>query len=341
MTRITPRMLLKPLSSGLVLSILPLTQAAAATILPDAFDPADTATYHDTNNNGTFEEGIDVPYSQRSDDFYTYPIYLLDKYFPAAGWDEAAGTGNLDVIVTTRSTGQTNDAGALEPYDIPDPVVNPNTSPVTDSWGNGGTAETTMLVDNLYQYLVDTFQSSEPFFTFDQNETGGSPDLRLTAQMAIIDPVDESVVAQWSLDDVNNSQYDPTAYVTAAGEICVPDGVTLTVNANDCFDNNLGSGKFDYVINAPGMDLADYIGNGYIFQGLWDFQDVDDGGEEITITGRFSDATTIPAPGTLSLMSIILILLALAKRGTHIPMRWHIRRLFGLNKQADLKWPTT
>lgn len=257
-----------------------------------------------------------MPYSLAFDDFYTYPIYLLNKYFPTAGWNDAAGTGTLDVIVTTRSSGQSNSGGALASYGIPDPITNPNVSPVIDRWGNGGSRETTMLVDDLYQYLFDTFQGSSPYFTFDQNETGGNPDLRLTALVQIIDPTDDSVVAHWSLDNLTNGLSDPTAYVTAAGQLCVPDGVTLTANTTDCFSNNLGSGKFDYVIYAPTFNLADYIGNGYIFEGSWDFQDVDDGGEEITITGRFStDYIQVPAPGTLPLISCAIILFGLAQAG--------------------------
>lgn len=319
---------LKPLSLGSVLAILPLAQSVAA-VLPDIFDPGDVTTYHDTNNNGTFELGIDVPYSLGFDDFHTYPIYLLDKYFPAAGWDAAAGTGTLDVIVTTRSAGQTNSGGELAPYNIPDPITNPNISPVIDSWGNGGSSDTTMLVDNLYQYLFDTFQSSTPYFTFDQSETGSNPDLRLTALVQIINPADDSVVAHWSLDNLTNGIFDPTAYVTAAGQLCVPDGVALIANSNDCFSNNVGSGKFDYVIFAPTMNLANYVGNGYIFQGSWDFQDVDSGGEEITLTGRFSPTfAPVPAPGTLPLMSLVLILIALVQGSKHISTPLRSRSFF-------------
>ena len=284
--------------------------SAAAQQLPDPFDPSDPSTFFDTNTNGTFDAGIDIPYSQQSDDFFSYPIYLLDKYFPEENWDTAAGTGTLDVIVTTRSAGQSNSDDGLGPYSIPDPITNANTDPIVDDWGYGGTPATNMLVDDLYQYLSDTFGASIPAFTFDQNETGGNPDIDVTARAEIIDPSDDSIIASWALDSINNSAFDPAAYVLAAGEICVPDGIQLVVNNDDCFSNNVGSGAFDYVIFAPTMNLTSYLGNGYVFRASWDFQNVDDGGEEITLTGRFAPTVTIPAPGTLSLVSLALLLLA-------------------------------
>ncbi len=284
--------------------------------LPGPFDPTDTSTFFDTNANGTYEMGIDVPYSAQNDDFFAYPIYLLDKYFPTEGWDTSAGTGTLDVIITTRSSGQSNSDGGLAPYSIPDPITNPNTNPVTDEWGYGGTPATNMLVDDLYQYLFDTFGANIPVFTFDQNETGGNPDLNVTAVAEIIDPSDDSVVDFWAFDDLLNSVYDPTEYVLAEGETCAPDGVQLVVNADDCFDSNVGSGAFDYVIFAPTMNLSSYLGQGYVFRASWDFQDVDDGGEEITLTGRFAPngRTPVPAPGTLMLMGVALLLLVLYER---------------------------
>jgi hypothetical protein len=327
MCRALSKLFKNALSVGSVLAILPFTQAVAGPILPDPFDPADVSTYYDTNGNGSFDLGIDVPYSLQFDDFYTYPIYLLDKYFPTAGWGGSSGTGTLDVIVTTRAAGQQNSSGDLAGFNIPDPVVNSNTSSIQDSWGNGGTPETTMLVDDLYNYLFSTFGASIPVFTFDQNETASNPDIQLTALVEILD-AQGNVIADWSLDAVNNSLYDPTAYVTAAGQICVPDGITLTPNANDCFNNNVGSGSFDYVIFAPTMNLANYLNMGYIFKGSWDFQNVDNGGEEITLSGRFAPQT-VPAPGTLLLLSLMLILSALIKGFRHNSLRSLVKLLKG------------
>ena len=309
-----PNNFFKSLCIGSFLTAVSLTQAVAAPILPDPFDPNDVSTYHDTNSNGTFEAGIDVPYSLRLDDFYTYSIDLLQKYFPAAGWDTSSGTGNLDVIVTTRSAGASNSTIG---FNIPEPIVNSNDATLTGSWGDGGSAATTMLVDDLYNYLITTFQGSIPVFVFDQNETGGNPDIDVTALVEIINPLNDSVVAQWSLDSLTNGVFDSAAFVNSAGQICVPDGITQTVNLDYCFSNNLGSGKFENVIFAPTMNLANYIGNGYVFRGSWNFMNADNGGEEITLTGRFAPEIPpqpLPVPGTLFMMSFALLLMSVARR---------------------------
>ena len=295
---------------------------SAALVLPDPFDPLDATTFYDTPGGptvGVYDPGVDVPYSLQFDDFYSYPIYLLDKYVDPE-FDSAAGTGLLDVIITTRSSGQTNDDIAGDIYNIPDPITNSNAGEIIDSWGAGGTTETTMLVDDLYDYLHDTFDASIPVFTFDQNETGKSPSLLVTALVEIIDPNNTSdpVKASWSLDGIDNGVFDPNAFATAPGDVCVPDGTTTTVNQEDCFSNNVGSGAFDYMVFAPTMDLTPYDNTDYIFKVSWHFKEVDDGGEEITLTGRFisdiciEDPTlpqcqTIPEPGTVVLIGVGLL----------------------------------
>jgi len=236
---------------------------------------------------------------------------VLDFLQPDAGWDTAAGTGTLDVIITTRSEGQSNSGGDLAPFNIPDPITNTQENPIDGEWGAGGTTETNMLVSDLLNYLMATFDATIPVFTFDQNETGGNPDLFALAMVEIVDPED-GVLRAWFLDNVNNSSFDDSP-VLAPGEICItPDSISPD---EECFTTNVGSGAFDYLLFAPTMDLTPWADADNLFRVTWRFSDVDDGGEEITLTGRFAPTVTVPEPGTLALFgSALLALVAFGRR---------------------------
>lgn len=270
---------------------------------------------------GTTVDG--VPVATQYDDAYSYSTRVLNYLYPDAGWDAAAGTGTLDVLITTRSSGQTNSGGALAPYNIPDPTTNPNISPgpIDDYWGVPGTtgSDGYMYVKDLYAYLWNTFNATVPVFTFDQNETGGNPDLLVSAKVEIIDGIGGSVLHTWSFDNLfqpGDGSYDINNPVTAPGEICIPDvmnsenppGTADTV----CFNNNVGSGKFDYIIFAPTMDLTSWVDDNNIFKVSWQFNNVDDGGEEITLTGRFT--RQVPEPGVLGLLGLGLIGMGVMRR---------------------------
>lgn len=283
--------------------------------------------------------GLAVQY----DDFYSYSTQVLNYLFPTAGWDASAGTGTLDVIITTRSSGQTNSDIAGDVYKIPDPITNPNTTPIAQSWGGGPTAGEQMLVKDLYSYLMATFQANTPVFTFDQNETGGNPDLLVSAVVEIIDNFGAgAVLSRWAFDNSGDNgalinsgtpffgQYDPGSPVTAPGSITIPDSMN-TCPGNFCtFNNNRGSGQFDYIVYAPSMNLTPWANDpDAIFKVSWVFANVDDGGEEITLTGRFTgdfcvenpnapQCQTIPEPGTLALAGLGLIgLWGLRRRIAH------------------------
>jgi hypothetical protein len=255
-----------------------------------------------------------VPLSAQFDDGFSYPTRILDYFFPTAGWDNTAGTGTLDVIITTRSSGQTNPTG------FPDPITNPNTNPINDTWGAGGTASTNLLVSTLRDYLLATFNTTIPSFTFDQNETGGNPALFVNAKIEIIDPV-LGVLHTWSFDNLTQAgdgDYDPNQLVLAPGVITIPNvlgqsGGGCSTGTGLCnFNNNVGSGAFDYVIYVPTMDLTPWADADNLFKVTWQFTGVDDGGEEITIFGFAT--TQVPEPGGLALMGLAGLGLFFARR---------------------------
>ncbi len=258
-------------------------------------------------------------FATQYDDGLSYSIAVLDYFFPDDGWDAAAGTGSLDILLTTRSSGQSN------PDPFPDPTTNPNTTPIEDMWG-GITDGDPLLVQEVLDYLVTNFNTTVPQFTFDQNETGGEKDLFVTAKVDIIDGDGTTILHTWAFDGIDQAgdgDYDAAdtgnladpAWVQAPGSITVIDpdtGLPVELSAN------VGSGKSDYVVVAPTMDLTPWADADNLFKVTWQFADVDNGGEEIFLTGRFNEQPPrIPEPTTITLLGLgLLALFGVRRRGT-------------------------
>lgn len=332
--------------------------ASAVTILPDPTTTVDG-----------------LPIVQQYDDFLSYSAKLLiewDNLFDVP-WDEndydvATGTGTLDVIIMTP----THAPGDNDPvtqggtdFAFQDSLLSSTGSQETTfsgTWGyfqppaaNPNVIEGPVLVDTVLSYLQKAFgpDATVPVFTFDLNETGDSPDILLTAQVRIIDPgcidnssaacdpantANDTVIAIWALDGLTqagNGLYDPLAQINVQGEICV-DG-----NTEDfCVDNNIGSGKMDFLIVAPTMDLSLYDGMGYWFVGdlsLGTTEEIcvpqehgpdkcdphpgalDNGGEELFLSGAFTpfnppDTPVIPEPASILLVALGMAGVAFSKR---------------------------
>jgi len=119
--------------------------------------------------------------------------------------------------------------------------------------------------------------------------------------VTIFNPSNNTTVASWAFDTILNSTFDETAWVTAP-ETITANGITV--------QSSNGSGKMDFLVYAPTMNLADYYGKGYEFYGDFRMKDLDGGFEELFLTGNFAPHNVVPEPGTMMLLGMGMLGLA-------------------------------
>jgi len=270
------------------------------------------------------------------DDFYNYVVGLNDFYQPDAGWDKVnSGTGGLDLLLYTGAGthDRNQDVGAGDAFNFEDPMSAPsgNTTSFTGSWGIGNQPNGPVTVDALYTYLTTTFGPNVtiPIFYFDMNQQGGDPDLFVAGKVSIIDPNNSNAeIAFWAFDNttdgglIDGTKFGPNpadggTFNTPTDFNPVPPGDASWVYAPGnlvlggdfpLIDENRGSGHPDFIDYAPTMDLSQYLGKGYLFRADFYLTGLNNGFEELYLTGLFSPQCTtncqpvIPEPTSMLLL---------------------------------------
>lgn len=286
---------------ALVLWPLFSVQASAFTYLP--------------NPASTFDG---LPVSRQYDDFISYSTQLLTQ-FGYAGFNGASGVGGLDVVLLTQSGNDNTPVAGGFNFEDPVPSATGSVHSFSGTWGGGIQANGPVTVDNLLDYLHNQFgvTANIPVFTFDLAEPGSaaSRDLEMLAKFMVYDPINDVEVATWALDGLNNSSFDSTEFITIEGELSLTGASSTVYTAS-----NTGSGKYDYLVYSPTMNLSLYSGLGYQFRIFAEFRDVDGSGEEAFISGAFAvqppppPATAVPEPASFLLIGMGLAGYALSRK---------------------------
>ena len=336
----------------MLLGLIFTVQAQALIVLPDPNTiiteppfPTGTPIWN------TYTEDWERVASQH-DDFYAYSGKLNDVLYPTAGYDQAVGTGTLDLLLYTGAgtKDRNQNIGPTGTFDFEDPMSAPAGSeqsfagwwgqndqndddiPDTQQGGAGKPINGPVLVDDVLRYLQSYDPNlSIPVFIFDMNQQGteGKDDdpnwnVYIAGEVYLVDSKTGLRVdgAEWAFDNIPGSEfnepdpsdlpsnpYDPdNPWVTAIGPLQIG---SYLVN------HNKGGGKLDFLGYAPTMNLnnANWLNKEYWFVTDFRLAGINDGGEELFLTGAYAPSNVIPEPASLSLLGLGLLgILGLKKR---------------------------
>lgn len=175
-------------------------------------------------------------------------------------------------------------------------------------------------VDLLYDFLQSEFENSNiPVFAFDINQIGNQPNMLGNGYVAIVDELGAVVpyasdafgLAEWAFDSSPNGEFDEEALVE------VPNTRTVEFMGVEYSFDTTGTNDVDFLVYAPTMDLAQFIGQGLFFTATFQYQLLSDGFEDFFILGYRSDnppPPPVPEPATVALLGLGMAALAFTSR---------------------------
>lgn len=268
-------------------------QSWAATYLPDP-----------TTKVGTKDTPVAILY----EDFYSYSAYVLGDLYDTTIYSGSVGTGVNDLVLWSGPAVKNEDMGDDDSLDF-NPSVSENTGDTKDKDGN---ASGTWIapVDLLYTYLMQVYNTDIPVFVYDFNQDQSHTTLQSWGSVSIRD-------ASGSLVD-NDYQW---LFGTEQSKVEVPleipyydeDGVLQSAPSSK------GGGKGDFYLLAD-PSLADplklglYKDQGWYLYVNMNFNYLNNGFEEIFLTGALQPSTAVPEPSSLFLLGFGVSMLVFIRR---------------------------